>query len=113
MKIVGIIKSIEELIYDVIFLLFQTPKTFIKIIINPRWISNYVKDELKNDNDKFAEYLSPLMIWTISVVIPFYLGTKHFFTEVFGNNDFSNKFSNLGVEGMLLAIALFLISYPL
>jgi len=94
LDLVGFIRSIEELIYEITTWVVLLPKTLIKVIINPGWIREYVTEEFKKEPEKrFDDYLSPFIFWFLLGVTPFLLfvvinaenqeGIKQFTGDIF------------------------------
>jgi len=67
-----IIQALEEIIYHFILWIILLPKTFYKVLFFPKWIHCYVESELLKETDKqFNEYLSPILFWIITALLPF------------------------------------------
>ncbi len=65
-----IISEFERFVFQVTVLIVLAPKTFIKISLNPGWVSSYLFNESRKDvEERFDEYLSPIVYWIIFSVI--------------------------------------------
>ena len=64
-------QSVEDAVYEVMVWLLLLPKTLFNTIFHPRWSMKYVSDEWdKKPDDRFDEYLSPVLLWLLVSVIP-------------------------------------------
>lgn len=69
MGIIDILKGIEKLAVELLLWFIYIPKTIYKIIKDPTWVPGYVHEELAKE-DKFKNYLSPVLLFLgISVVL--------------------------------------------
>ena len=67
-----ILESIEQLAYDVLIWILLAPKTLLKIVLDPVWVSSYVNEEMSTKNDtRFDGYLSPVILIILTSLIPF------------------------------------------
>jgi len=86
-----IFKSVEEAVYEVMVWLLLLPKTFIRVMIHPIDAMDYINAEWeKNPDDRFDEYLSPVLLWLLSAVIPI----TFFVSIASGSEDLSTKFTD-------------------
>jgi hypothetical protein len=77
MDFLKLLKSLEELLYQSIVLLVLFPKTFVKVLVGPSWVTSYVNSEWeKPAEDRFDQYVSPLLFLFLGVVLPFVVGMK-------------------------------------
>ena len=73
MNLVSIIRSIEELLVEVMFWFILIPKTLAKLISSPGWPSQYVAGELSRPADeRFDDYVSPVIFWLVLAVVPYF-----------------------------------------
>ncbi|HNK63155.1 MAG TPA: hypothetical protein PKL78_11415 [Anaerolineales bacterium] len=87
-----IFKSVEEAVYEVMVWLLLLPKTFIRTMTHPIDAMDYINAEWeKNPDDRFDEYLSPVLLWLLSAVIPI----TFFVSIASGAEDVSKKFTDL------------------
>jgi len=64
-------QSIEDAVYEVMVWILLLPKTLIRSMFRPRWTIQYVNEEWeKQPDDRFDEYLSPVLLWLIVAVLP-------------------------------------------
>ena len=68
MNIVNIIEGIERLVVSLLFWLIFIPKSLFKIVSDPRWVEEYVTRELKEDADRFQDYMSPIILYLLNSV---------------------------------------------
>ena len=69
-------ESIEDAVYEVMVWILLLPKTFFRVMFQPKWAMQYALDEWKKEPDeRFDEYLSPVMLWLLVAVIPLSLIT--------------------------------------
>ena len=85
MNLISIIRSIEELIVEVMLWFIIIPKTMAKILTSPGWAVDYVVAELARPADqRFDEYLSPVMLWLLVAVVPYFWAMqplRHLFSD--------------------------------
>ncbi|NOH04751.1 MAG: hypothetical protein HND47_23660 [Chloroflexi bacterium] len=71
MDFAKLFKSVEDAVYEVMVWLLLLPKTLIRVAFRPKWAMTYIDKEWeKEPDDRFDEYLSPVMLWLVSAVIP-------------------------------------------
>jgi len=91
MDFAKLFKSVEDAIYEVMVWLLLLPKTFIRTITHPMVSMEYINTEWeKKPDDRFDEYLSPVLLWLLSAVIPItiiFVGTSE-------ASDVMKEFSN-------------------
>jgi hypothetical protein len=64
-------EGLEALVYKILTWVFLIPKTIIKIILNPGFVSVYVKNELaKERKNPFDEYMSPILLYLTITLLP-------------------------------------------
>src|SRR5258706_9195889 len=69
-------QSIEDAVYEVMVWVMLLPKTFFRSMFRPRWTIEYVNEEWeKKPEDRFDEFLSPVLLWLIVAVFPLTLST--------------------------------------
>ncbi len=69
-------QSIEDAVYEVMVWVLLLPKTFFRSMFRPRWTIEYVNEEWeKKPEDRFDEFLSPVLLWLIVAVFPLTLST--------------------------------------
>jgi hypothetical protein len=74
MDILKILQSVEDLIYQVALWIVFIPKTFVKVVRQPRWCHSYVAAELGKDaGQRFDAYMSPILFWITTGIIPYLL----------------------------------------
>ena len=71
MDFAKLMKSVEDAVYEVMVWLLLLPKTMLWTMFKPRKAMEYIDTEWdKKPDERFDEYLSPVMLWLISAVIP-------------------------------------------
>lgn len=66
-----ILQTLEDAFFDVMAWIMLLPKTLLQVIFKPREIIQYVKDEWeKKPEDRFDEFLSPIVFWIFVAVLP-------------------------------------------
>jgi len=76
MTIFKVLQEIEKLIYKVLMWVILLPKTIVKIVVQPKWASKYVHDELHGSGEadeskgEFDEYISPVILLLIVALLP-------------------------------------------
>ncbi len=74
MDIFRALQTVEDLIYEVALWIVFIPKTFAKIIRDPRWAHSYMLSELgKDTKERFASYMSPILFWVTTGIVPYLL----------------------------------------
>jgi hypothetical protein len=69
-------QSVEDAVYEVMVWILLLPKTLIRSMFRPRWAIQYVNEEWeKMPEDRFDEYLSPVLLWLIVAVLPLTVST--------------------------------------
>ena len=69
-------QSIEDAVYEVMVWIMLLPKTLIRSMFKPRWTIEYVNEEWeKKPEDRFDEFLSPVLLWLIVAVFPLTVST--------------------------------------
>ena len=69
-------QSIEDAVYEIIVWIMLLPKTLFRSMFRPRWAIQYVHEELdKRLEDRFDEFLSPVLLWLIVAVLPLTIST--------------------------------------
>jgi len=69
-------QSIEDAVYEVMVWIMLLPKTFFRSMFRPRWAIAYVNEEWeKKPEDRFDEFLSPVLLWLIVAVLPLTVST--------------------------------------
>lgn len=74
---IGIIRSLEELLYEVMGWLIFYPRTLWRILVRPDETTRYSEDEQDDKAaDRYSETLSPPLLLMITLVITHALGTS-------------------------------------
>lgn len=113
MDFVRLIRSIDELIYEICLWVLQVPKTFLKIM-RPGWTITYTSQELKKqEKERFQEYVSPMLLWLIVVVIPTFILLKSFLAGLSPGNESFKEILGESLETRILVVSTFLVAGPL
>ncbi len=69
-------QSVEDAVYEVMVWVLLLPKTLIRSMFRPRWAIQYVNEEWeKKPEDRFDEFLSPVLLWLLVAVLPLTVST--------------------------------------
>lgn len=68
MNIVYIVEGIERLVVSLLFWIIFIPKSIYKIVTDPKWVEVYVTKELKEETDRFRDYMSPIILYLLNSV---------------------------------------------
>lgn len=68
--ITSLLESFEKLAYKFLLAVIFIPKTVVQIIINPGWVTDYVREQLKQKDFPFNDYISPVMLLLAVALIP-------------------------------------------
>lgn len=91
MDFAKLFKSVEDAVYELMVWLLLLPKTFIHVMLHPVAAMEYINSEWeKKNDDRFDEYLSPVLLWLLSAVIPITFGVS----LASGAPDMTKEFSN-------------------
>src|SRR5215211_3155829 len=70
-NIPGILDQLERLAYKILLWSILLPKTIVKVLFSPEWVSEYVKEQLKLDPKvAFDKYVSPVVLFLAVTLIP-------------------------------------------
>jgi len=112
MDFVRVLTSVEGAVYEVMVWLIQIPKTLLRITFQPNWAFSYLDSEWeKKPEDRFDEYLSPVLLWLfITVIPPIFLGVDFFSmasttTTVGGGAKFQDKLALSAVLALVAPLA--------
>ncbi len=95
MDFAKLFKSVEDAVYEVMVWLLLLPKTLIRTAIRPKWAMEYIDEEWeKKPDERFDEYLSPVMLWLLSAVIPLTLAFIISRPDIESAQDFLKALSN-------------------
>jgi len=82
MDFAKLFQSIEDAVYEVMVWILLLPKTLLRSMFQPKWAIKYVHNEWeKKPDERFDEYLSPVLLWLMVAVLPLSLFT------ILGNTD--------------------------
>ena len=72
MDFIKTLQSLEDAVFEIVMWILLLPKTLFQIIIKPRWIYSYVTKEWeKKPEERFQDFLSPIIFWILLAVIPY------------------------------------------
>lgn len=92
-----ILKSVEDAVFEVMIWILLLPKTLFRVMIKPKWAMEYVTEEWKKDpeeEERFDEYLSPVLLWLLSAVIPITAAFVFISPDINTAEDFFNALSS-------------------
>lgn len=69
MDFLKILRSFEELLYEVMTWLFFYPRTLWRILIHPLNMVNYTTQELSQENTQFKDTLSPPLFLILTIIL--------------------------------------------
>jgi hypothetical protein len=106
---IKLLTGLNEALYEIVILMVILPKTLVKVIIAPKWISPYVEAELHKDaSERFNEYAAPMIFYVGFCVMPIIVGLSFGLKGLGGG-----ALRSLALENQVLANFIFLISWPL
>jgi uncharacterized membrane protein YfbV (UPF0208 family) len=71
MDFMKLFQSLENAVYEIVTWVMFLPKTIFYTIIKPARMMEYVTEEWKKEEkDRFDDFLSPVILWLLVVVIP-------------------------------------------
>ena len=95
MDFAKLFKSVEDAVYEVMVWLLLLPKTLIQTAVRPKWAMEYIDEEWeKKPDERFDEYLSPVMLWLLSAVIPLTIAFIISRPDIESAQDFLKALSN-------------------
>jgi hypothetical protein len=97
MNIVDILKGLENLVVQLLLMIIYIPKTILKIISDPRWVIQYVDEEL-DKSDRFEDYVSPVLLYLSTSVVLFIIISMIGSEEVLINSENLQKLSPQNIE---------------
>jgi hypothetical protein len=112
-----LLQSVEELIFQIATWLVLLPKTFLRVLTRPRWVPEYIDEELHKDAvERFGSQMSPVLFWVIVGLLPHML-TIDLLGSMSGSRVASERewirFLASSWEARLMAISIFAFSGPL
>ena len=107
------IKSLPDFLYEVVIWIVFIPKTFVKIITSPSSFIDHIKAELtKNSEEKFQEYLHPVIFWSVLVAFQgLLLGL--FLSKYLSYTESSLDVISNSIGGKLIFSAILLVLIPM
>jgi hypothetical protein len=70
-SIISVLEDFEKIIYKILLWFILIPKTILKIIIDPDWVTGYVHTELnQTEETRFDDYMSPILLFLIVILVP-------------------------------------------
>ncbi len=74
MDFLKLIRGVEDFLFETMVWLILWPKTFVKVVTSPGWTNSFVDSELqRSDEERFDQFLSPLLFFILSIVPEFAL----------------------------------------
>ena len=68
--VISVLEGFEKLAYKFLLSIIFIPKTVIQITVNPGWVPDYIREELKKEKGAFNAYLSPVILLLVVALIP-------------------------------------------
>jgi hypothetical protein len=111
----NIIQSLEEFVYEIALWPVLLPVTFFRFAFQPTKTSQYVNAELDKPADqRYAQYLSPILYWLLVSAVPTFLITNTLLTRPGSiTNHTLGLFFKQSVETRFTESLIFLIWLPL
>ena len=70
-SIISVLEDFEKIIYKILLWFILIPKTILKIILDPDWVTGYVHAELnQTEETRFDDYMSPILLFLIVILVP-------------------------------------------
>jgi len=103
MNVLELLKSLEDLIFEVSTWVVLVPKTLLKVVRSPSWASTYVSMQAEQaSDDVYDDYVSPVVLWLTCSVLPYL-----WFVLALDVNE------RQGLETQALLVSVFLASGPI
>jgi hypothetical protein len=68
--VISVLEGFEKLAYKFLLSIIFIPKTIVQITVNPGWVPDYIRGELKKERGAFNAYLSPVILLLVVALIP-------------------------------------------
>lgn len=95
MDFAKLLKSVEDAVYEVMVWLLLLPKTMLWTMFKPKKAMQYIDTEWeKKPDERFDTYLSPVLLWLLSAVIPITLWFILSRPEIQSSQDFLKALSS-------------------
>jgi hypothetical protein len=108
-----ILTSVDRLLYELILLIVLIPKTLVRVVVSPGWISSYVGDQLDlPPEDQFQSYATPILFFIVLGTLPALILLSAV-EEPYRHTWAIRSLLNASLEAKILCIAVFLASWPL
>jgi len=112
MNFVKILRSVEEFVFVAATWIVFVPKTFLKILVRPRWAYDYVQEESEKAPEvRYDAYVSPILFWIMVAVVPFVIVIRYYFS--FSSSSADSDFVKLGFENTVIIFTVFMVGLPL
>lgn len=70
-NIANVLEDFEKLAYKILMWVILVPKTIVKVVVDPGFVPEYVRGELKAEKGKqFDEYISPMLLYLGVTLLP-------------------------------------------
>lgn len=86
MNAVVILEGIADLIVKVLLLIIFLPKTLYKIISDPRWVPNYIREKVTKKG-AYSDYVSPIFLYILTGLAPYLFVPVEVLSEFTDGND--------------------------
>jgi hypothetical protein len=72
MTVPQLLQTADDLVYQIVVLVSQVPKTLLHVVAEPEWAYRYVQAELSKElPDRFDDYTPPALLWAVIGVVPY------------------------------------------
>jgi hypothetical protein len=114
MTIIRFLHSLEEIIYEMLLWFALIPKTVYKLVVDPRWMVAYIREELeKKEEDRFNEYTSPVILLLVTVALPYKFILNSPLKEKIDIPFIDKFFETADEETRLFALGTYFLIFPL
>jgi hypothetical protein len=70
-NIANVLEDFEKLAYKILMWVILVPKTIVKVVVDPGFVPEYIRGELKAEKGKqFDEYISPMLLYLGVTLLP-------------------------------------------
>jgi hypothetical protein len=113
MDTIKTVQSLGDLVYEFAAALILIPKTFVKLISNPRWTSEYLSSITKEKPKlRFEKYAHPIMFWITLGIVPHYFIIETLI-QGYSDSGFLKVYNEISEFTKIGGLIIFLISQPI
>lgn len=114
MESIDKVKSWSDSIYELALMFVFIPKTLIRIITKPKWITDYVHSQMTTEEGKkrFDEHSSPIVLWLVTGVLSYFV-VIDFMVKGFAEEKILEVYKSIGTVSLIGSLSVYLICLPL